>query len=111
MVRSRTRLVRSWLSAHLRRNIERGIGLFAHDAVDCDAVPRLEAAHRRLDGGIEDVALTPALVEIAFDDEPLTKRGDRRVAACRPQPARPADRRPAALRRDRLVAGNGLLGV
>ena len=41
---------------HRRRHVQRLERLLAHDAVDRQAVARLEAAHRRVDIGIVDVA-------------------------------------------------------
>ena len=51
--------------AHVGRHVQRLEGLLAHHAVDGDAVARLEAAHRRLDVGIEDVAGAGRRVEVA----------------------------------------------
>ncbi len=53
LILSRVRLVESWLSRTAAGNVERREGRIADHAVDRDAVPRLEALHRRLDIGVE----------------------------------------------------------
>ena len=50
---------------HRGRHVQRLAGLLAHDAVDGEPVPRLEAAHAGLDIGIVDVGAAGIGVEIA----------------------------------------------
>ncbi len=85
------------------RHVEAVEGLLAHDAVDGDAVARLEAAHRRLDIGIEDVAFAGIGVEIADDDQPPAQRHHAGVAVAEAQPLGRRHQRPAAVREDALV--------
>ena len=90
---------------HVGRHVERLEGLLAHDAVDGDAVARLEAAHRRLDIGIENVAASRTHASRSPTGEQAAARSgdDARMPVADAQPLDRRHRRPAAARRDRLV--------
>ena len=98
------------VGADLCRDVERGISLLAHDPVRRDAVPELERTNRRLDGRVEDVVHAVALVEIALDDKAVAERGHGLMAKSGLQQADRRDSGPPALRSDRFVARDDLLG-
>ena len=68
-------------------------------------MPRLEAAHRRLDIGIVDLAHADAGVEIAAGDQPFAQRLHAGVLGAEPQPLRRRHFRPSAARDDLLRIG------
>ena len=106
MLRSRTRLVRKLREPHRGRHVQRLDGLLAHDAVDDEAMPRLEAADAGLDVGIVDVGAAGIGVEIAGDRSgagaaPTPPDGGCRAAAgrlWRPPASRPWRRCPRIAR-------------
>src|SRR6185312_5685905 len=91
--------------AHVAGDVEALEGFGAHDAVDRDAVARLEAAHRGLDVGIEDIADpgAGAGIEIAGDGEALAQGHDARMAVAEAKPLDRRHRRPAAAGENTLV--------
>ena len=96
---------------HLGRHVERLEGLLAHDAVDADAVARLEAAHRRLDVGIENIGGARSDIEVADRRKARPQCGHARMPVADAQPLDRRHRRPAAAPEHLLVAADGRLGV
>src|SRR6185295_3629345 len=94
----------------LGRDVERREGDLARDAVARDAVTRLEAAHRRLDIGIVDLALAGARIEVARELQPRAQRNYARMADAEAQPVARRHGGPAAGRDDLLVALDRRLG-
>ena len=70
---------------HVARERSGGRNGPPHDAVDGEAVPGLEAAHRRLDIGIEDIGVAGGGFEIAGDHQALAQRQHARMAVAEPQ--------------------------
>ena len=88
-----------------RRDVHRVEGRLVHDAVDRQAVTRLEAAHRLLEIGIIDVVLDRAGmgIEIARDREPLTQFAHARMMGTEPQFQNFRHFRPASTGNDAVV--------
>jgi hypothetical protein len=89
------------------RNVQCIEGLLANDAIDSDAVPRLEAAHRSVDVGIEHVLIAAGRAEIAGNGKTAAQRRHARMFVAEPQPIRRRHRRPSALRDDVLISADG----
>ena len=96
---------------HRRGDVERLESLLAHDAVDADAVPGLEAAHRRPRHRNRRCRRRRHWARDRRPHQALAQRRHARMAVAQPQPVGGRHLRPAAARHDAVVFADRVFGV